>query len=55
MSNQEPIVAVGTKFAAGTVVAVKSNGVDLETPEGVKLFSFSQIEQMKTQAIAQNS
>jgi len=55
MSNQTPICRVGTEFPAGTVVAVKSNGVELETPEGVKMFSFSQIEEMIAQAIAQDS
>lgn len=56
MSNsQKPIVAVGTEFAAGKVVAIKSNGVELDTAEGVKLFSFSQIEGMRNQAIALNS
>jgi hypothetical protein len=44
MSNQKPIVAVGHKFAAGTVVAIKGNGVLIDTAEGVKLFSFSQVE-----------
>lgn len=43
-SSQEPIVAVGTEFAAGKVVAIKNNGVLLDTAEGVKLFSFSQVE-----------
>jgi hypothetical protein len=44
LSNQKPIVAVGTEFAAGKVVAIKNNGVLLDTAEGVKLFSFSQVE-----------
>ncbi len=44
MSNQTPIVAIGTEFAAGKVVAIKYNTVLLETPEGVKEFSFSQVE-----------
>ena len=43
-SSQEPIVAVGTEFAAGKVVAIKNNGVLLDTAEGVKQFSFSQVE-----------
>jgi hypothetical protein len=54
-NSQKPIVAVGTEFAAGKVVAIKSNGVELDTAEGVKLFSFSQIEGMRNQAIALNS
>jgi hypothetical protein len=41
---QKPIVKKGTVFPAGTVVAIKKNHVLLETPEGVKEFSFSQIE-----------
>ena len=45
MSNQEPICRVGTEFPAGTVVAIKNNGVEIDTAEGVKLFSFSQIEE----------
>ena len=46
MSNaQKPIVGIGTKLPAGTVVAIKNDHVLLETPsEGVKSFSFSQIE-----------
>jgi len=60
MSNQKPIVGIGTEFPAGVVVAIKSNGVELDTAEGVKLlgvklFSFSQIEEMRNQAIALNS
>ena len=45
MSNQQkPIVAVGTEFAAGTVKAINNDHVLLDTKEGVKRFSFSQIE-----------
>lgn len=46
MSNQaqKPIVAVGTKLAAGTVVAINGNSVSIDTAEGVKQFSFSQVE-----------
>lgn len=45
MSNiQKPIVAIGTKFAAGTVVAINGNSVSIDTAEGVKQFSFSQVE-----------
>ena len=45
MSNtQTPICRVGTEFPAGTVVAIKSNGVLIDTAEGIKLFSFSQVE-----------
>jgi hypothetical protein len=43
-SEQTPICRVGTEFPAGTVVAIKGNGVLIDTSEGVKLFSFSQIE-----------
>lgn len=52
MSNQEPMVAIGTKLAAGNVVAIKSTHVVLETPEGQKPFTFKQIEEMVIQAIA---
>ena len=41
---QKPICRVGTKFPAGTVVAIKNNGVLIDTAEGVKKFSFSQVE-----------
>ena len=45
MSNsQKPIVAVGTVFAAGTVKAINNDHVLLDTKDGVKQFSFSQIE-----------
>ena len=45
MSNvQEPNVRVGTVFPAGKVVAIKNDGVMLETSKGVKKFSFSQVE-----------
>ena len=45
MSNaQKPIVAVGTKLAAGKVKAINNDHVLLDTKEGVKQFSFSQIE-----------
>jgi len=46
MSNtvQNPDVAIGTKFAAGTVVAINSTSVSIDTAEGVKQFSFSQVE-----------
>ena len=41
---QKPDVGIGHKFPAGTVVAIKSNGVLLDTANGVKDFSFTQIE-----------
>lgn len=45
MSNaQKPDVAIGTQFAAGTVVAINDNSVSIDTAEGVKQFSFSQVE-----------
>tara|TARA_A100001391_G_C4881164_1_gene228144 strand:+ start:125 stop:289 length:165 start_codon:yes stop_codon:yes gene_type:complete len=43
-SSQKPIVGIGTKFPAGTVVAIKSDHVLIDTAEGVKQFSFSQVE-----------
>ena len=52
---QKPICRVGTEFPAGTVVAIKNNEVLIDTAEGVKKFSFSQIEKMIAQAIALNS
>ena len=44
MSNQKPIVAVGTELAAGTVRAINNDHVLIDTAEGVKQFSFSQVE-----------
>ena len=45
MSNsQKPIVAIGTELAAGKVKAIKNDHVLLDTKEGVKKFTFSQIE-----------
>jgi hypothetical protein len=37
-------VSKGTVFPAGTVVAIKKNHVLLDTNDGIKKFSFSQIE-----------
>ena len=42
--EQKPIVAIGHEFAAGTVKAINNDHVLLDTKEGVKRFSFSQIE-----------
>jgi hypothetical protein len=41
---QKPIVKVGTVFPAGTVVAIKKDHVLLDTNDGIKSFTFSQIE-----------
>ena len=41
---QTPIVKKGTVFPAGTVVAIKKDHVLLDTNDGIKEFSFSQIE-----------
>ena len=41
---QKPIVTKGTVFPAGIVVAIKKDHVLLDTKEGVKSFTFSQIE-----------
>ena len=41
---QKPIVNKGTVFPAGIVVAIKKDHVLLDTGEGIKSFSFSQIE-----------
>ena len=43
-SSQKPIVAVGTVLAAGTVTAINNDHVLIDTHEGVKSFSFSQVE-----------
>ena len=43
-STQKPIVAVGTVLAAGTVKAINNDHVLIDTEEGVKKFSFSQVE-----------
>ena len=57
MSNeQEPVVHIGTVLCVsdcggdrprpvGTVVAIRKDGVDLNTPQGVKTFSLSKIEE----------
>ena len=45
MSNTlKPIVKVGTQFPMGVVRAILNDGVNIETSEGVKKFSFNQIE-----------
>ena len=45
MSNsQKPNVAIGTQLAAGKVKAINNDHVLLDTKDGVKQFSFSQIE-----------
>ena len=41
---QKPIVSLGTVFPAGKVVAIRKDGVILETPSGEKFFSQQQIE-----------
>ena len=41
---QEPMCRVGTEFPAGTVVAINNDHVLIDTADGVKQFSFSQIE-----------
>ena len=41
---QKPIVAIGTEFAAGTVKAINNDHVLIDTANGVKKFSFSQVE-----------
>lgn len=40
------IVGVGTELSIGTVAAIESNGVLVDTSEGVKLFSFSEVEKV---------
>ena len=41
---QTPLCRIGTEFPAGKVVAINNDHVLLDTAEGVKRFSFSQIE-----------
>jgi ribosomal protein L27 len=41
---QTPICRVGTEFPAGTVVAINNDHVLIDTADGVKQFSFSQVE-----------
>ena len=43
-SQQKPIVGIGTVFPAGTVKAINNDHVLIDTAEGVKQFSFSQVE-----------
>ena len=42
---QTPLCRIGTEFPAGKVVAIKSDHVLIDTADGVKQFSFSQIEE----------
>ena len=41
---EKPIVGIGTELPAGKVIAINNSHVLLETPEGVKKFSFLQVE-----------
>ena len=41
---EQPICRVGTEFPAGTVVAINNDHVLIDTTEGVKQFSFSQVK-----------
>ena len=43
-SSQKPIVAIGTVLAAGTVKAINNDHVLIDTEEGVKSFTFPQVE-----------
>ena len=47
MSNQTPIVGIGSQTPAGIVVAIKNDHVLVDTKEGVKSFTFSQIERFQ--------
>ena len=42
--SQKPICGIGTEFPAGKVVAIKNDHVLIDTAEGIKEFSFSQVE-----------
>ena len=44
-SNPMPIVGIGTQFPAGTVVAILKDCVLIETAQGRKPFTFTQIEE----------
>jgi hypothetical protein len=41
---QKPVVAIGTEFAAGKVKAINNDHVLIDTANGVKKFSFTQVE-----------
>mgnify|MGYP003660200734 CR=1 FL=1 len=40
----KPTVGIGTEFPAGKVVAINNDHVLIDTKDGVKSFSFSQVE-----------
>lgn len=44
MSNPNPVVGIGTQLPAGKVVAIVNDGVLIDTNEGIKKFSFTQVE-----------
>lgn len=44
LEPQKPIVGIGTQFPAGRVVAIRKDGILLDTHNGVKLVSFSDVE-----------
>jgi|688.fasta_scaffold1848667_1 hypothetical protein len=46
MNGQKPIVGLGTNLSHGRVVTIKSNGVVLATGNGLRTFSFTEIEKM---------
>jgi hypothetical protein len=50
--TKKPNVGIGTKFPAGKVVAIKKDHVELDTEEGIKEFTFSQIEAFVAQSIS---
>ena len=41
---QTPLCRIGTEFPAGKVVAINNDHVLIDTADGVKRFTFSQIE-----------
>lgn len=43
-SEQKPIVGIGHEFPAGKVVAIRNDNVLIDTKDGVKEFSFTQVE-----------
>ena len=45
-SSQKPIVGIGSQLSIGTVTAILSNKVLVDTAEGIKEFSLQQIEEI---------
>ena len=54
-SNPRPIVGIGTELPAGTVVAIKNDHILIETTQGRKPFTQTQVEQMVANEIIQQA